>query len=374
MWPYIVIFLISTLLFAFASKLKRKQKICLEYLAVFLLCILAGMRASNIGTDTSGYLRPLIENAINSKNINEYWNASWIVGHWKKTITNQFEPGFTLVIFVIARITGSIIFTQTFIQFLIVYPVYRAIKKIEGIPLWFGMLVFDCLLFNHTLNMIRQSIAMSLVLLAIVFWIYRENKKSLFLIFLSCSFHLCGVIGFAIIYIYKKVSNHKIYENNGRIFKNRNFNRAIIIGFAVVLLANVISIILAKIGISRFLMYINGSIKFMPNQLILRLPGIILFTYSFKRINERTLGNGHFYLLLIIYEILVSQLAGVNDYSIRIAQMFTIFDVISYSMAAKYSKHKYLNYMIFIAYITIYWLYYFGFGGMAETVPYIMIT
>ena len=266
------------------------------------------------------------------------------------------------------------IFTQTLLQFLVIFPVYKAIKKQGSIPLWFGMLIFDCLLFNHSLNMIRQSVAMSFVLLSFIYWTEGLKKKAVVLIVLATSFHLCGVIGLLIIFLYDFVV--KDYKNGkkNKILRNRNFNIALMVGITLVLIANIIANILSQFGITRFLMYISGAVTIMPNQIIVRALGLILFLYNFKKISKNTNQESYFYLLMILYEILVSQFAGVNEYSLRIAQMFTVFDTISYPMACKYSKYKRVNTILMIMYLIFYWYFYFVLAGTAQTIPYEMIN
>ena len=365
MWPYVTVFTISTILFKFSEYLKKKQAVVFRFIALLMLCVLAGLRESTIGTDTAGYLKPLITYAINSNNFSDYWNSSWIVSLWKTNFTYQYEPGFTIFIYIVARTTCSVIFTQTLLQFLVIFPVYKAIKKQGSIPLWFGMLIFDCLLFNHSLNMIRQSVAMSFVLLSFIYWTEGLKKKAVVLIVLATSFHLCGVIGLLIIFLYDFVV--KDYKNGkkNKILRNRNFNIALMVGITLVLIANIIANILSQFGITRFLMYISGAVTIMPNQIIVRALGLILFLYNFKKISKNTNQESYFYLLMILYEILVSQFAGVNEYSLRIAQMFTVFDTISYPMACKYSKYKRVNTILMIMYLIFYWYFYFVLAGTA---------
>lgn len=374
MWPYVTVFTISTILFKFSEYLKKKQAVVFRFIALLMLCVLAGLRESTIGTDTAGYLKPLITYAINSNNFSDYWNSSWIVSLWKTNFTYQYEPGFTIFIYIVARTTCSVIFTQTLLQFLVIFPVYKAIKKQGSIPLWFGMLIFDCLLFNHSLNMIRQSVAMSFVLLSFIYWTEGLKKKAVVLIVLATSFHLCGVIGLLIIFLYDFVV--KDYKNGkkNKILRNRNFNIALMVGITLVLIANIIANILSQFGITRFLMYISGAVTIMPNQIIVRALGLILFLYNFKKISKNTNQESYFYLLMILYEILVSQFAGVNEYSLRIAQMFTVFDTISYPMACKYSKYKRVNTILMIMYLIFYWYFYFVLAGTAQTIPYEMIN
>lgn len=376
MWPYIITFTLSSVLFGISGRFKKNQQFIFEWLGIFVLCLLAGFRASTIGTDTEGYLRPLIDFAIKSSNFSEYWNSTWVANYWMVNVTSQYEAGFTLFIYIITKITQSVVATQFCIQLLIIVPIYIVLKNSDGRSLWLGMLVFDCLLFNHSLNMIRQSIAMSFVLCGVFEWIKEKRKNAIIIITTSCFFHLCGLIGFVFIGIYKFLDKEKNRSNEGtrKEREKSRFRMLVIVGLLLVVSAHLIAVILSKLGVSRFLMYIDGSISLMPRQILLRFLGLLLFLYNFNRIKSKIDTESYFLLLMILYEIFAAQFAGVNEYSVRIAQMFTVFDIISYPTAVKYSKYRVLNQGLMIGYLIVYWLFYFGFGGMARTVPYVFLN
>ena len=63
MTPYIVVFIISIGLFALSDRVKFTQRKPVVFIAVLTLCLLAGLRAENIGTDTRVYLVPIFEAA-----------------------------------------------------------------------------------------------------------------------------------------------------------------------------------------------------------------------------------------------------------------------------------------------------------------------
>ena len=56
MTPYIVVFMISIGLFALSDRVKYTQRKPIVFISVMALCLLAGMRAVGVGTDTRVYL------------------------------------------------------------------------------------------------------------------------------------------------------------------------------------------------------------------------------------------------------------------------------------------------------------------------------
>lgn len=63
MTPYIVVFMISIGLFALSDRVKYTQRKPIVFISVMALCLLAGMRAVGVGTDTRVYLMPVYEAA-----------------------------------------------------------------------------------------------------------------------------------------------------------------------------------------------------------------------------------------------------------------------------------------------------------------------
>ena len=75
MTPYIVVFMISIGLFALSDRVKYTQRKPIVFISVMALCLLAGMRAVGVGTDTRVYLMPVYEAAkIDGAN---GWKTFW---------------------------------------------------------------------------------------------------------------------------------------------------------------------------------------------------------------------------------------------------------------------------------------------------------
>lgn len=82
MTPYIVVFMISIGLFALSDRVKYTQRKPIVFISVMALCLLAGMRAVGVGTDTRVYLMPVYEAAKRSHSIGEYLNSSFHAFTW----------------------------------------------------------------------------------------------------------------------------------------------------------------------------------------------------------------------------------------------------------------------------------------------------
>ena len=77
MTPYIIVFMISIGLFALSDRVIFTQRKPVVFVAVITLCLLAGLRAESIGTDTRVYLVPIFEAAKKCHSLGEYLNSSF---------------------------------------------------------------------------------------------------------------------------------------------------------------------------------------------------------------------------------------------------------------------------------------------------------
>ena len=202
---YIVFFAISTIFFKLGDFTKKKQRIYIDFLAIMLLCLLAGFRSEMIGTDTRGYIQPMIKGAISSENIKDFFRYSWMQSYQLKTPID-FEIGYVLAVYLTSTIFKSIIVTQTILELLVVLPIYFVLRKKEDVPIWFGMLVFMLLFFNGSMNLNRQAIAMAFVLLAITYWMKDDKKKCILFLICAALFHTSGLLGIVIVFLYDIIS------------------------------------------------------------------------------------------------------------------------------------------------------------------------
>ena len=111
------------------------------------------------------------------------------------------------------------------------------------------------------------------------------------------------------------------------------------IGLAGMLLMSVIVSALSSFGFGQYLSYVTGKLSFMPNQLLIRVPQIILIIWSFRYLRDQG-GDVSFFLVMEVYAVLFSQFTSVSGYGGRIALYFAIFDVIVIPRAMSALKLK----------------------------------
>lgn len=128
----------------------------------------------------------------------------------------------------------------------------------------------------------RQSIAMAFIFLAFTFFENKNNKICCFFTIVAVLFHTSAVIGILIYFIYNYVNAEKKVDVSESVHdeqrKNINMMVVILVGFVIVVGTGIATKILSSIGLSKYVGYISGNIMFMPNQILSRLPAILIFT------------------------------------------------------------------------------------------------
>lgn len=372
---YLIGFAISTLFFAVSEKFRKNQRWIFVVMALLIPCFIAGFRAETIGVDTEGYLVPMSKIAISSKNIAGYMEASWY-RIWRYLYIKNYEIGFSLLVYIAGKIFHSIVAVQFFVQAFTVVPIYLAVRRRKEYPTWLCMLVYYLLIFNTTLNMMRQAIAMAFVILALQYFIEKNIKKFIILIIVGFLFHYSALIGVvvAFIYMYVQMDSQKDTKIGFITTDSRYFNMivVILIGIGVLLGSNIVFKLLPIIGMGRYSNYIAGMVHVMPNQIISRLPLIFLFVFNWKRLirNEK---EYRFYFTMLCMDLICSQFTSVNIYGGRISLYFSEYGMMSYPAICIYGKYKKTTRILLIAYMIFYWWFYFVFQGQDSTVPYLSV-
>lgn len=372
---YIGVFAISTLLFKLADSVKKEQRIYIDAVALILLCLLAGFRAESIGTDTRGYVQPMIKSAIASDSIKDFLRHTWIIDYSKKSVSN-YEIGFSLVTFLVSTIFKSVVITQFVIELLIVLPIYFALRKKGDVPIWFGMFVFMMLFYNGSMNLVRQSIAMAFMLLAVACWMKDDKKKCILSLICAVLFHTSAILGIIIILFYEFVGRERNVgiKTSSRMVNINYINMSIVIGVGILILiaTQLVINIMGQFGLSKYIGYILGDIEFMLNQVINVLPPSVMLLLSFKYFKNHQ-KEWAFYTVMMAYVIIVGQFTSVNPFSGRIRFYFMIFAIFAYPLICKYSKYKRTSKIIMISYLIFYWWFYYVLMESSQTVPYSMI-
>ncbi len=383
---YIFGFSLSLLLIGLAQRYKTKdiRFQVLSFFALLIPCFIAGLRDLTIGTDVNVYASPMFDIAKSSSSLKSFLNTTWYMVYVKKTISD-IEMGYDVLVFVTAKVFGSVQSLLFLTEMLVVVPVYVALVKMrKQLPIWVGMLTFYLMYFNLSLNIMRQSIAMAFLLLAFSY-LFNESRKGFVVSFIiAVCFHtsaFLGIIVFAI-YLYvvkdRKMSFHilhkhiRIKQRTGKISRDGTHKLILItaIGVFAIVFYQILISVLNNLGLSVYTRYLIGGVAFLPKQIVVRLPFILFAMMAWKVLEENTLSL--FYMAMVIVDILLSQLAGTEAQTMRVSMFFGMFRMffapILYVEAPK--KNGKIIRIGMIVYLLIYWLYYFVLKASGETYPY----
>lgn len=180
------LFFANFLLILFAAALRpqaglgrRKWNVQAVYLCLVIgyLALLSALRAVSVGTDTATYCR-LYRKIARISSLDRLWKRSF-----------GYEPGYQLFVFLLTRVSPDpqlLLVVYSFVCFLILGRFFYR----HSVSPWFSTLLFFCLmLFDFYLSGIRQTMAISLLLLAYDCLAERKAIRFFLLVALAGTFH-----------------------------------------------------------------------------------------------------------------------------------------------------------------------------------------
>ena len=208
MYIYILTFTVVMILAIIIQKLMVKHKkiaIFLCLVSILILSLLAGLRALNVGRDLRVYV---ISSFNNSRNFGS------IINYLK--YYNFKEPLYYTLNYLVYKYNGNINFLLFVIQLIISSVIYYiAYKESENNNGTFSIYIFSYIIiwYNTSFNIVRQSLAIAIMLLSFKSLIENNDKKFILLTFLAFLFHSSAIFCLLFLLIRKvsKFKNRKLY-------------------------------------------------------------------------------------------------------------------------------------------------------------------
>ena len=368
---YIAIFVISLFLLFLGLKINNKNKIVGKILIIIGLlipCIIAGLRHYTIGTDTGGYVLNLYKVAQTSSSFNSFHALA-------KSLYNSSDIAYLLITYVFGRFNISFQLMLFLFEFLIIIPFYAALKKVKihDYDIVLGMAIIYLVLYNQSLNMIRQAIAIAIFLLSFAIFMKAKDKKSivlsLVLLIVAIEFHDTVLYVTPLYVLYMILNSKKLSE------KSKTIIVLTIVVLAAVFLAfhRQILLFIGNSGIyPKALWYLNRYSRFdidytgtMKNFFIM---AVIFYKKDFfieKGINYK------FGILVAILNIIIAFLGTFISYSERIAYYFMYLSIIFYvSIIPKQKKQELLLVALTVIVFIGYWIITILLNNGSQTLPY----
>lgn len=374
---YLIGFALSVLLIAYGEKKRLPVFLGISFFALLIPCLIAGLRDQTIGTDVLVYVKPMTGAAISAESLQEYFEGYWFSG-WRNLYVKDYEICFSMLVYVVARLTrnlGAVLFA---IQAVMIVPIYVALARDrKNTPVWLGMLMYYLLFYNATLNAMRQWAAMAILLLAFRMLLERKWAWTVAFCFMAVLFHNTAVLIipiFTIFGVLQMMQNTRMDYNNLRLQGSSVIMGMIfLVAVAAVLNLPLVLKLLSSIGFGQYNNYLQGNqMSLSLRQIIWQLPLIFVLAINWKSLC-RTDKAAPFYMTMVLLSLVLSQLVSVGVYASRIASYFSMYCILwapSVYRASRPGSKRILITLLLIAYGFVYWYYNYVLQMRNETYPY----
>lgn len=377
MLPYMLCFTLSSVFTGCASYFKKKNKILyvgISIIAILIPCVLAGARDYTIGTDVLIYGNHIFNNSL-SLSFTEYMKT-------------DAEFLYLILVYVCSHICPNLFFQYFIIEAIIFIPIYITCQRDESYRYaWLGVAVYFLVLFPYSLNLLRQSIAVSIVLFSFHFVLNYKFKWFALSIFIAVLFHKTAVIALLIypIFLLIQGEDHQL-KPNAKINKIQKFaaKHGTTVSWLMIIVSFFTLTQLDRI-ISAFYIFDNDSYSYFYDrlggqvslinvliQIFLLIPVFLIYLinnkyYSYKDNNIKVI------FTLSAMGLILYQARLISSEMYRISMYFFIFLPVftekTINLKSKQS-HRWFNAFIILIFAVMYFVYFFVICKWNKVYPY----
>lgn len=310
-----------------------------------LLFIISALRAETIGTDTSNYLRgfEIIKHSSFDTMINFIrWEKGYV-------ILNKIVSIFT------SNGQGILIVSS----FIVLFSMCTFIKRHSNNTFMSILLYINLYYYFASFNMIRQSIAMGLIVLSYAFIKERNFRKFLLLVLLASTFHQIALVFIPVYFLY----NVKLNTKNTLL---------IIIGFIILIFGFDYIFNVGLLLFPEYKIYV-GTDFFKESGILTTLiaASIVVFGAIIKLTHKRN-DEFDFLFIIMIFGLLTSMYSQNISLFNRLAYYFTIFSILFIPKAIGMVKNKKMRVIYYFPIIMVTSAYFLIrlFEGWQRVTPY----
>lgn len=285
--------------------------------AALVPAAVSGLRQLSVGTDTSGYVRELFLSAA---------QPGTSLGSFLLEYGDRFEPGYLMLCYVVG-LTGSFHFFLFVMELLTVGSVLVALAiHFRGVGLAAAYLAYLLMHYNESLNMMRQSLAMSVVLLAVVALLHGRRLWFLIGVGTAALFHTSGLIALAYPLLLW-VSHRESFVTRKRLEQTRVVD---VLALASLVLVPVLIVvhfkdlaaaILSDGGMdNRYSIYLTDSTNGVALPLAVGFAALVLIALPYSR----RVREGLFLVMSMAIGAVLYWLTGVSQHLWRVSVYFTL--------------------------------------------------
>lgn len=372
---YLGTFGASIALTFYGEHLRKKENragwvICVV-LAVLLVSVLAGARNVTVGTDGASYATGWV------------WEAQYLYPNiWKaiRGLGGGKEPLYMGMLYLSVNYLGGLhgFFTASaLLTYAFVMAALVCLRDHIALP--YGWAAYLFLFYGNSLNQLRQALAMTVVLFAIVLLMQKKYVFSVILLVASVGIHNSAVLGIGIFFLYLILKRW-----------NTVFVKTMLIGSmaaAAVFYRQLFGLLGRLVpAIQRFTGYLDyGSVHFSLNPILIRLPFLLLTLWLYREFSAEdkaeksgfTKLDADFLLVMMAAELITAELRVISVDLYRISLYFGIFRCVLIGRTAKVLEQKQEHKTIYrlvltgvLALLAVIWLYQAVLKGNDEIIPY----
>lgn len=365
---------VSLFIAALADLIKNSTiKNIIRILSLMPMAIIAGMRDLTIGTDIQNYGLFNFESALQFKNIFDY------VKYIK--YTNGVEYGYSVFNYLVSRLTNSINVFFFLLNLLTILFIILGLNVLgDKVNFELSIIIYYLLFWSVSLNVMRQSLAASIVFFA--FSLYMSNNKLFYfilLILLASSIHQTALLAILLPIILKitpfklKIKNVAIWFLLGLIsitFFNPN-NRF------VITLMNSLPILnkYHNLFINGGMQYITGGQGMQLRYVLFRIiPSCVFIVLAllYKGSKDKEEGRIINFLFLMTLVSVFFEFVNMNSGVLsRLGMYFSVFQIIfiSFLLKRKLSRRNIIVFFISLSVSILFFVVVIK-SGSGELYPY----
>ncbi len=363
---YIITFVLSILCFEIGVRRldDNEELVPTSYLWIGLSMafpvFLAALRSENIGDDVTVYVIPTFDAVIDAESFLD--------------AVDSLEIEFLYIVLVYAAkfISTDLWSVLMLTELCIVIPFWLAFIKLrDKLNPTFALLVFYCVLYNHTLNMMRQSIALGLIILAVAYMLEKKKGWMLFWLLVALGFHKSSVLGMALPVLYYFSHHYPLYQNFYLYL-------GVFLGF-VFLASSFATLIVALIDYGildlKYLIYTEAGVfeaRVSKSSLVLVSVELLILSIAVISYGDKFLDLNFFFLCGIV-AVLFCLTGFIVVFLARISWFFHIVNFLSmayvFSNPYIFGDLKYMKWG-FVLFLCFYWWFAFVHSGESSTIPY----
>lgn len=329
-------------------------------MSMVLPILLAAFRDEDIGADITVYVISSFEMVQKMDSVQQ------------AVIDIQLEPLYVIVIYISSLITDKLWLALLLTEALIIIPSFSCFIKLRKyVPPVFALFVFYCIFYNHSLNLMRQSVALALILLAVAYMINGKKTQTAILLLLAVGFHTSAILGWTlpVIYFFSRhypLYSHKLMYILGSII-------ALVISFSM----STILIKLISMGVldAKYIMYAETGVfeaRVSKSTMVMKIMELGILTIAIYSAGRRSPFLSFFFICGII-NVMFGMTGAIVVYLSRISWFFEIVSFISipycFSKVKIIPNRKFLQLLLIIT-LCFYWWFAFVYSGETDTIPY----